>query len=160
MKFSLVYYTDISYTSAGACTTLSSWQLAHWSSLVWCLMCVCWWSDVSVWKVDDEKVVSGSYDRTLKVWDIKTGQCRRTLRSVLISSVSLSLCELCHNGLLNIPSVLWFPSVFWRCWLGGRKGIRPVNWVVGCWRGYLSGAKCRLAYGPTDATATHYLLLQ
>ena len=28
------------------------------------------------------------------------------------------------------------PSVLWRCWLGGRKGIRPVkNWVVGCWRG-------------------------
>ena len=28
-------------------------------------------------------------------------------------------------------------SVLWRCWLGGRKGIRPVkNWVVGCWRGY------------------------
>jgi len=27
--------------------------------------------------------------------------------------------------------------------------------VVGCWRGYLSGARCRLAYGPADATATH-----
>jgi len=28
------------------------------------------------------------------------------------------------------------PSVLWRCWLGGRKGIRPVkNWVVGCWHG-------------------------
>ena len=53
------------------------------------------------------------------------------------------------------------PSVLWRCWLGGRKGIRPVkNWAVGCWRGYLSGARCRLAYGPADATATHYLLLQ
>ena len=26
------------------------------------------------------------------------------------------------------------PSVLWRCWLGGRKGIRPVkNWVVGWW---------------------------
>ena len=25
------------------------------------------------------------------------------------------------------------PSVLWRCWLVGRKGIRPVkNWVVGC----------------------------
>ena len=36
--------------------------------------------------------------------------------------------------------------VLWRCWLGGRKGIRPVKtWVVGCWRGYLSGARCRLA---------------
>ena len=32
--------------------------------------------------------------------------------------------------------------------LGGRKGIRPVkNWAVGCWHGYLSGARCRLAYG-------------
>jgi len=27
-------------------------------------------------------------------------------------------------------------------------------------RGYLSGASCRLAYGPADATATHCLLLQ
>ena len=53
------------------------------------------------------------------------------------------------------------PSVLWRCWLGGRKGIRPVkNWVVGCWRGYLSGARCRLAYSPVDFTATHCLLLQ
>jgi len=32
--------------------------------------------------------------------------------------------------------------------------------VVGYWRGYLSGAGCRLAYGPADATATHCLLLQ
>ena len=52
------------------------------------------------------------------------------------------------------------PSELWRCWLGRRKGIRPVkNWAVGCWRGYLSGARCRLAYGPSDATATHCLLL-
>jgi len=43
------------------------------------------------------------------------------------------------------------PSVLWRCWLGGRKGIRPVkNWVVGCWRGSLSGARCRFAYGSSD----------
>ena len=70
--------------------------------------------------------------------------------------------------------VLWFPgvlqclpvqdvlpSVLWRCWLGSRKGIRPVkNWVVGRWRGYLSGARCRLAYGPAGATATHCLLIQ
>ena len=38
------------------------------------------------------------------------------------------------------------PSVLWRCWVGDRKGIRPVNnWVVRCWHGYLSGARCRLA---------------
>ena len=36
---------------------------------------------------------------------------------------------------------------FWRCWLGGRKGIRPVkNWVVGCWRGCLGwGADLHIA---------------
>ena len=32
--------------------------------------------------------------------------------------------------------------------------------VVGCWRGYLSGARFRLAYGPADANATHCLLLR
>jgi len=31
---------------------------------------------------------------------------------------------------------------------------------VRCWHGYLSGAKCRLAYGQADASATHCLLLQ
>jgi len=34
------------------------------------------------------------------------------------------------------------------------------NWVMGCWRGCLSGVRCRLAYGSADATATHCLLLQ
>jgi len=57
--------------------------------------------------------------------------------------------------------IIRLPSVLWHCWLGGRKGIRPVkNWVVGCWHSYLSGARCRLAYGPADAIATHCLLLQ
>jgi len=59
----------------------------------------------------------------------------------------------------TLPATL--PSVLWRCWLGGRKGIRHVkNWAVGCRRGYLSGARCILANGPADATATHCLLLQ
>ena len=27
-----------------------------------------------------------------------------------------------------------FPSVLWHCWLGDRKGIRPVkNWMLVCW---------------------------
>jgi len=46
--------------------------------------------------------------------------------------------------------------------LVGRQEGHPAckNWVMGCWRGYLSWARCRLAYGPADATATHHLLLQ
>jgi len=44
----------------------------------------------------------------------------------------------------------------------GRQEGHPAckNWVVGCWRGCLSGARCRLACGPAYATATHCLLLQ
>ena len=44
----------------------------------------------------------------------------------------------------------------------GRQEGHPAckKRVVGCWRGCLSGARCRLAYGPDDATATHCLLLQ
>ena len=59
----------------------------------------------------------------------------------------------------NYTTSVSIPSVLWCCWLGIKKGIRPVKiWVVGCWRGYLSGARCRLAYGPADATATHMSL--
>jgi len=45
--------------------------------------------------------------------------------------------------------------------LVGQQEGHPAckNRVVGCWRGYLSGARCRLAYSPADATATHCLLL-
>ena len=46
--------------------------------------------------------------------------------------------------------------------LVGRQEGHPAckkNWVVVCWRGCLSGARCRLAYGPADATATHCHLL-
>jgi len=46
--------------------------------------------------------------------------------------------------------------------LVGRQEGHPAckKLSVACWRGYLSGARCRLAYGPADATATHCLLLQ
>ena len=75
------------------------------------------------------------------------------LNSYKVVSNSLCLSAVCCQCRL--------PSVLWCCWLGGRKGIRPVNnWMVRCWHGYLSETRCRLAYGPADATATRCLLLQ
>ena len=42
--------------------------------------------------------------------------------------------------------------------VGQQEGYPTCkNLVVGCWHGYLSGTRCRLAYGPGDATATHCL---
>jgi len=43
-------------------------------------------------------------------------------------------------------------------WQEGHLACKKLS--GGCWRGYLSGARCRLAYGPADSTATHCLLLQ
>jgi len=63
------------------------------------------------------------------------------------------------------PSILWtlYGSTFSALTLlVGRQERHPAckNRVVGCWCGCLPGARCRLAYGPADATATHCLLLQ
>ena len=67
---------------------------------------------------------------------------------------SQDCCVRGHWFISQVMSAL--PSVLWRCRLGGRKDIQPVqNRVVGCWCGCLSGARCRVAYGPADATAAH-----
>jgi len=42
--------------------------------------------------------------------------------------------------------------------LAGRQEGHPACKKTE-WSDYLSGARCRLAYGPADATATHCLLL-
>ena len=81
--------------------------------------------------------------------DGKHGLCGR-LRAVITGRTHD--CSSWHNGqycpwLRSVMVRTVMPSVLWRCWLGGRKGSRPVkNWVVGCWHGYLSGAWCRLAH--------------
>jgi len=78
------------------------------------------------------------------------GWVRRTapIRNLFVQFAKLKLTT---ADRFNVPNCTYnnrnnylpYPSVVWRCWLGGRKGIRPVkNWVVGCWRGYLSGARC------------------
>jgi len=38
-------------------------------------------------------------------------------------------------------------------WQEGHPACKKTEW-------WGAGATCRLAYGPADATATHYLLLQ
>jgi len=60
----------------------------------------------------------------------------------------------CYYG----PNIIAFSAL---TLLVGRQEGRPACKKLsgGCWRGYLSGARCRLAYGPADATATHCLLL-
>ena len=96
-------------------------------------------------------------NRRLQQWT-EVRQCYAVWFDMLIIGVHMQKIVLWHCGYF---AWLYFePSVLWCCWLGGRKGIRPVKKrVVWYWHGYLSGARCRLAYSPADATATHCLLL-
>jgi len=111
------------------------------------------WTDKRTYEILDEQT---SELRYLSGTDLKGCPGKDVVKWVLVCSYLQFLCFFWYSCLLfDLPLVLW------RCWLGGRKGIRPVkNWVVVCWRFYLSGARRRVAYGPADATATHCLLLQ
>ena len=66
-----------------------------------------------------------------------------------------------HLGIEKFPN---FISSFTATTLlvGWQEGHPACKKLSGgeCWRGYLSGARCRFAYDPADATATHCLLLQ
>ena len=92
----------------------------------------------------------------------EVGKC-----TVSISLVLLQFNGRSFQGYLGEPVSIWvllshpLPSVLWRCWLGGRKGIRPVKtewWGAGVVICLEWGADWHMA--PADATATHCLLLQ
>ena len=143
-----------------AATVPTLWSV-HWQVAVWAvLLCRVQVALVDLvvavllvmWLVVLHSTTSRSCFKTTANWPRMPNahmSCRFMIHSYAHTHINWLLCT------IQVPSVLW------RCWLGGRKGIRPVkNWVVRCWHGYLSGVRCRLAYGPADATATHCLLLQ
>jgi len=45
-------------------------------------------------------------------------------------------------------------------WQEGHPSCKKLSGGVLAWLSVWSEARCRLAYGPADATATHCLLLQ
>ena len=52
--------------------------------------------------------------------------------------------------------------MLWCCWLGGRKGIRPVkNWVMGCWHGLERGADLHMSQRmPLPLTVSRFSKVQ
>jgi len=97
---------------------------------------------------------------------------KREQRHVEIWGTRINTAVVISSSRIDI--IGFFPLRFYDCWLHqdfafsaltllvGRQEGHPAckNWVLRCWRGYLSGARCKLAYGPADATATRCLLLQ
>ena len=77
------------------------------------------------------------------------------LWKIVCNSTVLPYCCFIFCVLLfqNMPCLQLMLLVGWQ---EGHPACKK-NWVVGYWHGYLSGARCRLAYGPADASATHCL---
>ena len=68
--------------------------------------------------------------------------------------------NLCFNAfiimIIIMTLVIGSPVVQLKCF--GELFCYCCCGVVGCCHGYLSGASCRVAYGPADSTATHLSL--
>ncbi|KAL2913590.1 hypothetical protein HK105_206892 [Polyrhizophydium stewartii] len=57
---------------------------------------------------DEDKIVSGSRDDTIKVWDIKTGQCRQTLRGHNASVLCLQYNQtMLVSGSSDASIIVW-----------------------------------------------------
>jgi len=81
-------------------------------------------------------------------------------RFLLAQSARYDLARLMYHLSRLATALGTLPSVLWRCWLGGRKDIRPVKtewWGAGVVICLERGADLHMS---ADATATHCLLLQ
>ena len=76
---------------------------------------------------------------------------KSTHNSVFLARSSASLqgwhSHVCAE---HVKCFSWYTYIGLQCfdavgWAAGRASGLEKTWVVGCWRGYLSGARCRLA---------------
>ena len=77
-----------------------SWNIWHFSDIQWLMFCISFYSVYPVLNFQQKKCA----------WMIDIGWCS-------IKHQQYFTCWMMTRG----------PSVLWRCWLGGRKGIRPVK---------------------------------
>ena len=122
-------------------------------------------------------VVTTRADRLLRCMDSTTSVCASTaMRTCGSTSPTClitcrwrhSLKDRCNTVILAISVHFAISNMLYIAFnalmlLVGRQEGHPAckkNWVLGWWHRYLSGVRCRLAYGPADASATHCLLFQ
>ena len=84
------------------------------------------------------------------VYNLKYESFQKSYASVE-SENFLNLEEVTHLLICYILSIYTIQAFSALTLLVGRQEGHPAckNWVVGCWRGYLSGARCRLALWPS-----------
>ena len=75
---------------------------------------------------------------------------------LILIQTGLIFLVLAYPGCPGIEAIKWvvLPPVLWRCWLGGRKGIRPVKKLSGGVLAWLS------VWSEVHTCWCHCLLLQ
>ena len=100
------------------------------------LLCIlCGQSEITSYAV---KVLNGLWNQNVLSKPTLLSLDSRTFdvvhRSLLTQSARYDLARLMYHLSRLAAALGTLPSVLWRCWLGGRKGIRPVKtewWGVG-----------------------------
>ena len=91
--------------------------------------------------------------------DMTADRVREQIRSVMNLEIDCKVVLLIF--FLSYTFSVWYTFSALTLMVGWQEGHPACkNRVVGCWRSYLSGVRCRLAYGPADVTAAHCFLLQ
>jgi len=115
------------------------------------LTCSLWRSTDSKnsWRLSSSSALVSSFSALISTIHLMAAQMQQYRCTYFHQDVSSHLiCKVCLQ---------WFDAVDRA---EGRASSLWKNWVVGLWCDFLSGVRCRFAYGPADVTATHYLLFQ
>ena len=123
---------------------------------------------ICIWDVHFIAMVICSHSWWQICFELKWSKLKTFVISVVsVCAYLLKCCEQQMSGCyvsFTFCSYLWFITFAFSALtlLVGRQEGHPACKKLSCGvlHGYLSGARCRLACGPADATATHCLLLQ
>jgi len=100
----------------------------------------------------------------LLLWARQAGDIDQLLLSRRSAAAAACECGQCHVVSLQPYAIITVAASAFSALtlLVGRQEGHPACKKLSCGvlHGYLSGVRCRFAYGPADATATHCLLLQ
>ena len=128
-------------SSSSVCSTILSFMSAT------AVTCCCFSGEV----LNQFRNIARQYSYFFRLFQVLTSGLRQFATVSTNNQICICVEYLSVSICMKLLCLQCFDAVGW------AAGRACKNWVVGCWRGYLSGARCRLAYGPADVTATHSL---
>jgi len=119
-----------------------------------------WQTKVQGWKIQDEKITIISLTGWIMHMIIISAYSAVTDIKFNLATLGLHISTVMFSATWTWFYVTTLMVLFVICFglvtMIYCKTINVIINVMGCWHGYFSWAGCRFAYGPADATATHF----